>query len=156
VIERIGMFNESLLTNEDYEFNARLRQSGGKIWLDPAIRSVYFARRTLGHLARQYWRYGFWKARMLRRYPGTLRWRQTLPPIFVLSLVILSVLAIWFPVARWLFVLESVSYVSVLAVAGLQIARRQHDLALIPGVPLAIASMHLAWGSAFLWSMMTR
>jgi hypothetical protein len=53
-------------------------------------------------------------------------------------------------------VLESISYVAVLVVAGLQIARRQRDPALIPGVPLAIASMHLAWGSAFLWSMMTR
>jgi hypothetical protein len=93
----IGFFDESLLTNEDYEFNARIRRSGGKIWLDPSIRSVYFARPTLAKLARQYTRYGFWKWRMLRRYPETLRWRQALPPLFVFSLIGGAVLAI-FPV----------------------------------------------------------
>ena len=39
------------ITNEDYEFNARVRKAGGKIWLDPSIRSVYFARSTLLELS---------------------------------------------------------------------------------------------------------
>jgi glycosyltransferase involved in cell wall biosynthesis len=34
---RIGLFDESMLTNEDYEFNMRIRNAGGRIWLDPAI-----------------------------------------------------------------------------------------------------------------------
>src|SRR5512136_1928070 len=91
----VGFFDESLLANEDYEFNARIRRSGGRIWLDPAIRSVYFARPTLAKLAVQYFRYGFWKWRMLRRYPETLRWRQALPPLFVLSLIVGAILAIF-------------------------------------------------------------
>src|SRR5688572_4061844 len=56
LIERIGRFDETLHANEDYEFNVRVRKSGGKVWLDPTIRSIYFARATLGDLARQYWR----------------------------------------------------------------------------------------------------
>ena len=156
LVERIGYFDENLLTNEDYEFNVRLRQSGGKIWLDPSIRSVYFARANLVELARQYWRYGYWKARMVRRYPGTVRWRQALPPIFVLSLLILLLLAIWWPVAGWIFVIESAGYAVVLSLAGLQLGKKQHDWKLIFSVPLAIASMHLAWGSAFLWSLVFR
>lgn len=152
-VERIGYFDESLLTNEDYEFNVRLRQSGGKIWLDPSIRSIYFARSNLAELARQYWRYGYWKARMLRRYPGTVRWRQALPPLFVLSLLALLLLAIWWPVAGWLFVIESAGYAVVLSLAGMQLGKKQHDWKLILSVPLAIATMHLAWGSAFLWSL---
>ncbi|HPO57404.1 MAG TPA: glycosyltransferase family 2 protein, partial [Anaerolineaceae bacterium] len=44
LFERIGFFDETLLTNEDYELNVRLRKSGGRIYLDPAIRTVYFAR----------------------------------------------------------------------------------------------------------------
>ena len=65
LVDRIGYFDETLLTNEDYEFNVRIRQAGGKIWLDPAIRSTYFARSNLVELARQYWRYGYWKANMI-------------------------------------------------------------------------------------------
>ena len=156
LLERVGYFDEELLTNEDYEFNVRIRQAGGKIWLDPAIRSVYFARQNLAELARQYGRYGYWKARMLRRYPGTIRWRQALPPLFVLSLLVLLLLAIWWPVSRLIFVIESAGYAVILLLAGIQLSRKNHDWKLIFSVPLAIATMHLAWGSAFLWSLVFR
>src|ERR1043165_9261324 len=106
LIDQVGFFDETLLTNEDYEFNTRVRKSGGRIWLNPAIRSIYFARATLLELARQYWRYGFWTWRMLRRYPDTLRWRQALPPLFVLSLLVLVVLSIFLPLATLLLVVE--------------------------------------------------
>ena len=152
LVERIGPFDEGLLTNEDYEFNARIRQSGGRIWLDPAIRSTYFARASLSALARQYWRYGYWKSQMLRRYPETIRWRQALPPVFVLSLMIFALLAIPFVWARWLLIVELSFYIFVLLAASLQTALKKRDLALIPGIPLAIATMHLCWGSALLWS----
>src|SRR3989304_7761914 len=79
-LERVGGYDESLQTNEDYELNVRLRRAGGKIWFDPSIRSVYYARSDLAQLWRQYYRYGFWKARMLLRYPGSIRWRPALPP----------------------------------------------------------------------------
>lgn len=156
LVAQIGPFDENLLTNEDYEFNVRVRQAGGIIWLDPAIRSVYFARRTLPDLARQYGRYGYWKARMLRRYPQTIRWRQALPPAFVLSLLVLLLLTFVWPLAGGIFVIELLAYAAVLALVGLRTAFQHRDWALAPGVPLAIATMHLAWGSAFLWSMAFR
>lgn len=149
----IGFFDETLLTNEDYEFNTRIRKSGGRIWLDPAIRSVYFARPTLTALARQYARYGFWKWRMLRRYPETLRWRQALPPLFVLSLIGGGILAVFMPLFRVLLAVEVLAYVLVLNAAGIASARRQREIHLVFGLPLAIAVMHIAWGAGFLWSM---
>jgi succinoglycan biosynthesis protein ExoA len=154
LVERVGPFDEALLTNEDYEFNTRVRQAGGTIWLDPAIRSVYFARSTLTALARQYWRYGYWKARMLRRYPGSIRWRQALPPAFILSLIGLLLLAVWLPIARWLLGIEALLYLLILFIVGAQLALKKRDLALLFYVPIAIAVMHLSWGSAFLWSLL--
>jgi succinoglycan biosynthesis protein ExoA len=155
LIQRVGFFDEHLLTNEDYEFNARVRKAGGKIWLDPSIRSVYFARATLLELIRQYWRYGYWKWRMLRRYPGTLRWRQALPPLFVLSLVSLLVLSVFFPFALMLFVAELFLYMFIMILAGIQAALRQQKGYLSLGLPLAIFTMHISWGSGFLWSMLS-
>ncbi|HTX91060.1 MAG TPA: glycosyltransferase family 2 protein [Anaerolineales bacterium] len=149
----VGFYDESLLSNEDYEFNARIRQSGGKIWLDPSIRTIYFARPTLAELARQYARYGFWKWCMLRRYPGTLRWRQGLPPLFVLSLIGGTILGIFFPIFRSLLAFEVLIYIVVLAAAGLRAAIRQKKASLFAGLPLAIACMHITWGAGFLWSM---
>jgi GT2 family glycosyltransferase len=154
LVEKIGLFDESLLTNEDYEFNARVRSSGGRIWLDPSIRSVYFARSTLLELIRQYWRYGYWKWRMLRRYPHTLRWRQALPPLFVLSLLALALLSIFFPFARLVVAVETLLYFSIMILAGLYAAVRQRKPYLIFGLPLAIPAMHITWGSGFLWSIL--
>lgn len=153
LIDKVGPFDETLLTNEDYEFNTRIRQSGGRVWLDPEIVTVYFARSTLRDLARQYWRYGFWKLRMLRRYPGALRWRQALPPLFVTSLIGLTLL-VWWPLASWLLKLEMALYGTVLLLAGLLSALRHRRIYLFIGLPLSIATMHLAWGAGFLWSMM--
>lgn len=153
VLALVGFFDESLLTNEDYEFNARIRKQGGTVWLDPAIRSVYFARSTLGGLAQQYWRYGYWKYRMLRRYPETLRWRQGLPPLFVLSLPSLAALGFLWSGFHLLLGAEAALYLLVLAAAGVRAAWKQREAGLATSLPAAIAVMHLAWGSGFLWSI---
>ncbi len=150
---QLGGFDEALLTNEDYEFYTRVRQRGGVVWLDPQIRSTYFARATLSALARQYWRYGFWKLQMLRRHPRTIRWRQALPPVFVASLVLVGLLSIFLPLARILLLAEITVYALSLAAAGLQAALRSRKPLLFPGLILAIATMHFAWGSGFLWSL---
>ena len=155
LIEKIGMFDETLLTNEDYEFNTRVRESGGVVWLDPSIRSVYFSRSTLGKLAAQYWRYGFWKLKMLKRYPHTLRWRQALPPLFVLSLIFLIVLSLFFGLARYALAAQLVIYFFVLDLAGLKLAFEKRDGFLFFGLPLAITTMHLSWGAGFLWSFIS-
>ena len=155
LVERVGYFDESLLTNEDYEFYVRVKKAGGRIWLDPSIRSIYFARATLSQLARQYRRYGFWKWRMLRRYPNTLRWRQALPPLFVLSVIVLGLVSIFIPFAGILLVLELLFYLSVLLFVGLRVAVRRRKPYLFLGLPLAILVMHVSWGGGFLWSILT-
>ncbi len=151
LIPQIGNFDETLLSNEDYEFNVRIRQSGGVVWLDPDIKSTYFSRSTLGALASQFWRYGYWKLRMLLRYPNTFRWRQ-LSGAFVLTWIGLGLLSIWFIWARWLLLAECVIYSSALAYSGISSAIKTKDLSMAFGVPFAIAVMHFSWGTAFLWS----
>ena len=151
---QIGGFDESLLTNEDYEFNARIIRSGGKIWFDPEIRSVYYSRATWGGLVQQYWRYGYWKYRMLKRFPGTIRWRQGLPPLFVAS-VLLGLILNWIPFFAFLLSLEILLYSITLMVVGISQSLKHKKLLLLLGVPVSIASMHFSWGSGFLWSFIT-
>jgi hypothetical protein len=155
LIDKIGGYNESLLTNEDYEFNARIRKANGRVWLDPSIRSIYFARSTFMELIQQYWRYGFWKWRMLRRFPDTIRWRQALPPLFVLSLLGLALISTFLPLALWVLISELILYFFILLLAGMHAAIQQHKLLLLLGLPLAISAMHISWGSGFLWSVLT-
>lgn len=154
LLDKVGRFDESLLTNEDYEFNARVRLSGGRVWFDPAIRATYVARPDWLSLARQYWRYGYWKWRMLRRYPATLRWRQALPPLFVLG-VAGGPFLWWISFLRRAYWLALAFYLLVLLSAGAARAWRQRDWTLVWTLPVSIAVMHFAWGAGFLWSLLS-
>lgn len=156
LFNRIGMFDETLLTNEDYEFNVRLKQSGGRVWMDPSIYSIYFARSTLRDLSKQYWRYGYWKAQMLRKHPKTLRWRQILPPMFVLALLGLGFLSLGWILARWLLAISVILYTIVIFSIGIQMSLKHKSISLALGVALAIATIHLAWGAAFLWGLIVK
>jgi cellulose synthase/poly-beta-1,6-N-acetylglucosamine synthase-like glycosyltransferase len=148
-LERLGGFDESLHSNEDYELNYRLRKAGGTIWFDPKIQSAYRARRTLGELGRQYLRYGFWKSRMLRKHPESLRWRQGLPAVLVLSLFGLALIATLSAAGRSLLGVEFVAYVALLVFAGVLEAFRRHEVGLVIGVGAALAVMHIMWGVGF-------
>jgi succinoglycan biosynthesis protein ExoA len=147
----LGGFNETLLANEDYDFNYRIRESGRQVILDRAGHCDYFARTTLSALTLQYLRYGGWKAEMIRLQPKSIRLRHLVAPIFVCSLVLLLLGGfLW----RWmwaLLLLEVAVYLVAALVAGLQAARRAGEgVALILLMPVVFATIHLAWGSSFL------
>ncbi len=154
LVDQIGGYDESLRINEDYEFNTRIRRAGGRIWVDPAIRVGYYSRPDLKSLARQYFTYGYWKFKMLQRYPDTLRWRQALPPVFVSGILMLSLLSIfWIPARIGLVVVLSL-YLAILLVGSIKSAIKRKRVTLIPGIPIAIMTMHFSWGSGFLWSIL--
>jgi succinoglycan biosynthesis protein ExoA len=90
---------------------------------------------------------------MLRRYPGTVRWRQALPPVFLLSLAGLLVLAFFWSPGWALLAGEIGLYAAIMILAGIRLAVQRKDLGLSAGVPLAIAAMHLSWGGGFLISV---
>ena len=154
-VERVGYYNESLFINEDYEFNARLRGLGLKIWVDPAIRAVYYSRPSLRSLARQYFSYGFWKVRMLRLFPKTLRWRQALPPLFVLWLLMLLLLSVFWVPALWILFTTFVLYCLILVVGSMKAGSQQKNGRLLLGIPIAIMTMHISWGMGF-WTSLFR
>ncbi|MBA2665519.1 MAG: glycosyltransferase family 2 protein, partial [Trueperaceae bacterium] len=69
VFQDVGLFDESMVVNEDYEVNVRIRAAGYRIHFNPSIRLQYTPRGTVGDLWRQYFRYGWWKVETLRRVP---------------------------------------------------------------------------------------
>ena len=150
LFDQVGLFDETLLANEDYELNTRILQSGGKIWLDPQIRCTYFARSSLKALARQYFGYGYWKVQMLKRYPETLRWRQALPPVFVLGLLVSLLAGIFWMPSLYLFAAVLGLYLVILLAAGIHMAIKKSDILMVIGVPLAIITMHFSWAAGFL------
>jgi len=149
--KQLGGFNESLLTNEDYDFNYRVRQAGFDVVLDRTGHCDYFARSTLGGLANQYWRYGSWKARMARLHPGSLRLRHLVAPTFLTSLIILFLLALFWRPALVLLGVETIVYLVLALTCGWQAARKQHaGLAMTALIAIAFFTIHTTWGTGFM------
>ncbi len=92
---------------------------------------------------------------MLRLFPETLRWRQALPPLFVLGILMLLLLStFWFP-AFWIFAAGFLMYMFILAAGALKPTFKQQNAALFIGIPLAIMTMHFSWGTGFWISLFT-
>lgn len=145
-VRRLNGMRSEWAVNEDYEMNIRLRAAGGKVYLSPTIRSTYFVRGSLAKLARQYFRYGFWKVRTLIEHPGSVRWRQLVPPAFVISLLLTPLLVLWL---GWWGALHIGLYLVASLVASLLLAAA-NGITILPLLPLIFAIIHCAWGSGFL------
>lgn len=92
-LERLGPFDEELVRAEDYEFNARIVSSGGKVWQSPKIISWYLPRANLWGLFRQYFQYGFWKVAVVRKH-RSIAFRRSLGPGTVLLVGIILPLCV--------------------------------------------------------------
>lgn len=151
--ERVGGFDESLLRNQDYDFNYRVRLTGLSVILDSAIVSVYKARSTFGALARQYFDYGFWKVVMLRKFPKSIRPRQLLP---LLLAPVIAGFAAWALASRSLMPLALLATYLLLNLAGaVQASLRSGDARLIPAAAVALLTLQNAW-SAGAWASLLR
>ena len=153
LVNEIGYFNEELQANEDYEFNVRIRKSGKRIYFDPKIQTQYIARDTIKGLSKQYWRYGFWKFQMLKRYPDTIRMRQAVPPIFVAGLFTLAVLSLIVPEFWKIFFIFFLFYSFILINGTVIRWKRENDLFCLIGIPISIIVMHFSWGLGFIYSL---
>ncbi|MEL6265597.1 MAG: glycosyltransferase family 2 protein [Pseudomonadota bacterium] len=141
----LGGYDETFRHNEDAEYDRRLTERGGRIWLAAEWRIGIVVRGTPGRLWRQYANYGRGRARMLAKHRLRPKPRQAIPALHVLALggsaVLLpfTVLGLAYPML----------YLGVVALAcGWAVRRLGRAEGLWAGLALAI--MHTAWGSAFL------
>jgi succinoglycan biosynthesis protein ExoA len=148
---QVGLFDETLLRNQDDEFTLRLRRAGGRVVLDSTIRVHYIPRGSLRDVARQYFQYGFWKVAVIRKHRCIPSARSAAPPLFVISLLILAPAAVFLPLARWLFAAEISLYAFLAATFGAgTIRRRREPWRLLPRVITVFPTFHIAYGLGIL------
>ncbi len=149
--EAAGVFDESLVRNQDDELNLRLRLAGGRIVLDPRIRVFYVPRGTLRGVFRQYFEYGRWKVRVMRKHRTALSARSLVPVVFVLSVLAGAALAVWVEPVAYLVVAELGLYLAATVVFGVRSLRhRGESLALLPRVIGAYLAFHVGYGIGML------
>ena len=146
-LERVGGYDEHFARAQDWEMNHRIRATGGRVWFTPRLRVTYRPRGTVEALARQYFHYGRWRRVVARHHQGTINLRYLAPPVMVVATGVGTVAGFFWPPA-WVLPL---GYAAAVTAGGLVIGRRETWRAR-RWVPLALVTMHWAWGVGFLTS----
>jgi glycosyltransferase involved in cell wall biosynthesis len=149
VFERIGLFDEELIRNQDDELNFRIITRGGRVLLLPDVFCRYFARRSLDQLARMYYQYGYFKPLVARKVGRVMTIRQLVPALLVAGLSSSATLAIWVPSARVVFALVAGSYLA-LVLACSAAAARTHGIRCGAALAAVFPTLHFSYGFGFL------
>jgi glycosyltransferase involved in cell wall biosynthesis len=148
VFEKIGLFDEDLVRNQDDEFNARLIKNGGKIFLIPSVKVVYFARDTFSKLAKMFYEYGLFKPLVNKKVgkPSTLR--QFAPPLFVLFLALFPIL-LYVPIIKYFSVGFIIFYLFFAAYFSIKSCVSNKKIGLLLMIP-SFFLIHLSYGWGYI------
>jgi glycosyltransferase involved in cell wall biosynthesis len=145
VFEKYGLYDERLTRNQDIEFNKRIKNRGGKIYLVPDITCTYYARETYKALAKNNFANGLWNI-LTAYYTKSLKslsLRHFVPFLFVLSLC-LPILGIFvFSPLIWITFTAFILYVIAVSVRSAQLDRRDTT---ILHVIVAFFTLHFSYG----------
>ena len=149
VFDKIGLFDEDLIRNQDDEFNLRLIKNGGKILLVPDIVSKYYARDKFLKLWNMYYQYGYFKPLVVKKVGGVLTWRQLIPGIMVSSMLILGIGAFFNRYLFLLFLSEAGIYLIVNFVFSLALAMK-NGILLLFFLMISFMVLHFSYGFGYL------
>ncbi|MBO9398878.1 glycosyltransferase family 2 protein [Shimia sp. R9_2] len=148
---KLGGYDVDFRTNEDAEYDKRLSDFGGSIWLNSDVRIKYFPRKTASRLWRQYFRYGEGRARTCLKHSIKPAPRQMIPAVHT-AVCAVSLAAL--PITS-LLLLWPAFYALAMLSCGILIALRHRSICGL-AASVALATMHFAWGIGFLSRLMKK
>jgi glycosyltransferase involved in cell wall biosynthesis len=89
VFDRVGMYNEKLVRNQDNDLNARIRRAGGKIYQTSALQTTYHPVAGFLQLLEQTYRNSQWHVFSVRENAKSMGLRHFAPALFVLMYAVL-------------------------------------------------------------------
>lgn len=149
IFERIGLFDEELIRNQDDELNFRLIKAGAKIWQSPKIKYRYYSRDNFKSLAKQYYQYGFWKYRVHQKHNTASSLRHIIPTLFIFSLIINFLLFLINSNFIYILILELISYF-ILLFLGTVLTAFKTEIKYIIIMPIVFIIFHFSYGYGYL------
>ncbi len=146
LFDRIGLFDEELIRNQDDEFNGRIIRNGGRILLLPQVVVDYFARDTIGKTSKMFYQYGLFKPLVNKKLQKPTTLRQFFPPLFFAGIITGGVLCFFSPVIRWIYFGVLILYIIAGLLFGLKKPYRWDDLL---WMPIIFATIHLSYGCGY-------
>jgi len=150
VFERTGLFDTELVRNQDDEFNGRLQNLGGKIFLIPQVIINYTARDSIRKMRHMYYQYGLYKPLVNKKLGAPATIRQFFPLLFLLFLVLGGIASIFSPFILKLYLSILLLYLFIsLVVGGMGAIRTRCPLVMLL-MPYVFLNIHLSYGFGYL------
>ena len=154
IFDKVGLYDEGMLRNEDEELNGRITNQGGKIFLIPEVTIHYTTRDSIVKLSKMLYHYGLWKPLVNQKVGQPVSYRQFAPPLFVLFFVLGLGLGLFF---RWILAIWALVMCLYLVIAltisvKKAIKHKRPSLCLL--MPYTFFCMHLSYGYGFLKGML--
>lgn len=146
IFDKIGLFDEELVRNQDDEFNGRIIKNGGRILLLPEVVVDYFARDSLTKTAKMFFQYGLFKPLVNHKLQKPTTLRQFIPPLFFAGLIAGGLLSVFSKTILWIFVSVIVLYVLCCFVFGRNRERVWPD---VLWMPFTFSAIHLSYGCGY-------
>ena len=153
IFEKVGLYDQRLVRNQDIEMNNRIRRAGGLIIISPLIKLKYYNRKTFFGLAKQAFNNGLWNPYTIWLTGGGLSLRHFIPMIFVLVLMVLGAGAFMCPYAIWGLLTCSGLYLITAIIFAIGNSGKSISQFLM--VLLAYIIIHIAYGSGSLCAIIT-
>jgi hypothetical protein len=150
VFEKIGLFDTDLVRNQDDEYNGRLINVGGKIFLIPQVIINYTARDSICKMRKMYYQYGLYKPLVNKKLGAPATIRQFFPMFFLLGLIIGGVLSIFLPWIAMIYAAVLLLYLLIGLVVGAMGAIRMHQPILTLIMPYIFFNIHVSYGWGYL------
>ena len=148
VYNKIGLFDEEFVRNQDDELNLRLAEAGGKILLDPEMVSYYYTRGSFKKLWRQYYQYGFWKVRVIQKHKRPASIRHLIPVTFVTGVILGGILSIFFKPILYIYLAVLLFYLAFSFIFAAKASKGEYKL--VPKIILSFIILHISYGLGFL------
>src|SRR6266566_3956221 len=100
IFDRVGMYNEKLVRNQDNELNARIRKAGGRIYLTPALTTYYHPVKNFMGLLKYAFKTSQWHIFTLRENRESMGARHLAPAMFLVLLLLLLAASFASAIAR--------------------------------------------------------
>lgn len=157
VFDKVGLFDETFpIISEDSDMNQRIRDAGGKVYLNKDIVANYYPRDNLSDLWKLYFHYGRAKAGNLIKYKKPTALRQIVPPLFLISIISLSLLGLFNRYFFYLLALLLGIYLLADVLVSIYLTVQSRKFALLPRLLVIFPIMHFSWTFGLLTRLMKR
>lgn len=147
IFDKIGLFDERLIRAQDYEFNRRILNSGGKIWLASNVKTIYYNQPTLiGFYKKQLFKEAPYNAYMWHVAPYTFAYRHAITGVFSAGVICGLLLSPLLPLIKYSFLSVMAFYFVLALISSIQQAKRYKKVMHIFTLPISFFLFHFLHG----------